>query len=93
MAIGDTGLQYLSQEQVDQFYRDGYLRLPNFLSPEDTEALLTRSRQLLANFSLEDHPLVRLHSLVLVLCRQLTSAGPCWYADEVYNWRRQSRWG
>lgn len=59
MAIEETGLQYLSQEQVDQFYRDGYLRLPNFLGPLDTEALLTRARQLLANFSLEDHPLTK----------------------------------
>ncbi|GBE81220.1 phytanoyl-CoA dioxygenase [Sparassis latifolia] len=54
-----SGLEYLTQEQVEQFRRDGYLRLPSFLSPEDTEALLTRSKQLLSNFSLEDHPLTK----------------------------------
>ena len=100
MAVEDMGLQYLSQDQVDQvcyahdvmlsespdhkrtlpvlsrwvgtsFSAHGvshtdilhrYLRLSNFLSPEDTDALLTRSRQLLANFSVEDHPLVRITS-------------------------------
>ncbi|KAI0695538.1 phytanoyl-CoA dioxygenase [Cytidiella melzeri] len=52
-------LQYLNQAQIEQFYRDGYLRLSNFLSHKDTEALLTRSQQLLSNFSLEDHPLTK----------------------------------
>ncbi|KAI0742199.1 phytanoyl-CoA dioxygenase [Irpex lacteus] len=52
-------LEYLTQDQVKQFYADGYLRLSNFLSSEDTEALLTRAKQLLSNFSLEDHPLTK----------------------------------
>ncbi|KZT71054.1 phytanoyl-CoA dioxygenase [Daedalea quercina L-15889] len=52
-------LEYLTQEQVDQFRKDGYLRLPAFLNPEETEALLTRSKQLIDGFSLEDHPLTR----------------------------------
>ena len=41
------------------YCQNRYLRLPNFLNNEDTEALLTRAKQLLSNFSLEDHPLVR----------------------------------
>lgn len=41
----------------DVFHR--YLRLPAFLNPEDVDALLTRSKQLIESFSLEDHPLVR----------------------------------
>ncbi|OBZ68101.1 Phytanoyl-CoA dioxygenase domain-containing protein 1 [Grifola frondosa] len=52
-------LEYLTDEQVTQFRRDGYLRLPSFLSPDETEALLTRSKQLLDNFSLEEHPLTK----------------------------------
>ena len=40
-----------------------YLRLPSFLEPDEVEALLTRTRQLLDNFSIEDHPLVRLAHL------------------------------
>ena len=42
-----------------------YLRIPGFLSREDTDALLTRARQLLQNFSLEDHPLVRDYPAIL----------------------------
>lgn len=38
---------------------DRYLRLPAFLNTEDVDALLTRSKQLIDGFSLEDHPLVR----------------------------------
>ena len=35
-----------------------YLKIPAFLTPDEVEAMLTRTRQLLENFSLEDHPLV-----------------------------------
>ncbi|KAH9935373.1 phytanoyl-CoA dioxygenase [Fomitopsis serialis] len=52
-------LEYLTQDQVDQFRKDGYLRLPAFLNPEETEALLTRSKELIEGFSLEDHPLTK----------------------------------
>ncbi|KAI0081890.1 phytanoyl-CoA dioxygenase [Panus rudis PR-1116 ss-1] len=52
-------LEYLTQSQVNQFYRDGYLRLPGFLSQDETEALLTRAKQLLDNFSIADHPLTK----------------------------------
>ncbi|KAI0769337.1 phytanoyl-CoA dioxygenase [Trametes elegans] len=57
MAIGQ--LEYLNQEQVNQFRSQGYLRLPNFLEPDEVEALLTRAKQLLDNFSIEEHPLTK----------------------------------
>jgi phytanoyl-CoA hydroxylase len=36
-----------------------YLLVPQFLSLEETNALLTRSKQLLDEFSLDDHPLTK----------------------------------
>ncbi|KIJ67693.1 hypothetical protein HYDPIDRAFT_107159 [Hydnomerulius pinastri MD-312] len=53
------GLEYLTQEQVDQFYRDGYIRIPSFLSQDQVSSLLLRSKQLLDEFNLEDHPLTK----------------------------------
>ncbi|KAG0703248.1 hypothetical protein DFH29DRAFT_917852 [Suillus ampliporus] len=52
-------LQYLSQAQVDKFYRDGYLVVPGFLSHDQTSTLLLRSKELLDEFTLEDHPLTK----------------------------------
>ncbi|KAF9010711.1 phytanoyl-CoA dioxygenase [Cyathus striatus] len=49
-------LEFLTQAQVDQFNNDGYLVIPGFLSPEDTNALLTRSKELLQEFNIETHP-------------------------------------
>ncbi|RDX44848.1 phytanoyl-CoA dioxygenase [Lentinus brumalis] len=57
--MAESKLDYLTQEQVDQFRTDGYLRLPNFLEPDEVEALLLRSKQLLDNFSIEEHPLTK----------------------------------
>ncbi|KAF9038286.1 phytanoyl-CoA dioxygenase [Hymenopellis radicata] len=51
--------EYLSQEQIDTFYRNGYLVLPKFLDAKDTDALLRRSHKYLEDFSVEDHPLTR----------------------------------
>jgi len=47
----------LTQEQVDQFYREGYICIPNFLSQDQVSSLLQRSKDLLADFRLDDHPL------------------------------------
>jgi hypothetical protein len=41
---------------------DSYLVIPGFLASDETDALLARSRQLLDEFSLANHPLVRLFS-------------------------------
>ncbi|KAJ6586889.1 phytanoyl-CoA dioxygenase [Mycena vulgaris] len=49
----------ISPQQKEQFHRDGYLVLPGFVPPEDVETLLDRSRALLHEFSLEDHPLTK----------------------------------
>ncbi|KAF9050270.1 phytanoyl-CoA dioxygenase [Panaeolus papilionaceus] len=49
-------LEYLTQEQINKFQQDGYLVIPNFLSGEDVNALLTRSKELLAEFDIETHP-------------------------------------
>ncbi|KAI0256185.1 hypothetical protein BJV78DRAFT_1118030 [Lactifluus subvellereus] len=38
---------------------NSYLVIPEFLAPDETEALLARSRELLDKFSLQDHPLTR----------------------------------
>jgi len=53
------GLEYLTQGQVDQFYQDGYIRIPSFLSQDQVSSLLQRSKILLEEFSLEDHPLTK----------------------------------
>ncbi|KAH8119327.1 phytanoyl-CoA dioxygenase [Phellopilus nigrolimitatus] len=49
-------LEYLKRDQVDQFNRDGYLCIKEFLSPEETIGLLDRARQLLDEFNIDDHP-------------------------------------
>lgn len=36
-----------------------YLVIPQFLSPEETNALLTRSKQLLDEFDIDDHPMTK----------------------------------
>ena len=36
-----------------------YLRIPAFLNPDETEALLNRSKELLNEFDVEGHPMVR----------------------------------
>jgi phytanoyl-CoA hydroxylase len=41
-----------------QFYRDGYLCVPSFLSSEDVQAMLDRSKQLLEELDLDTHPMV-----------------------------------
>ncbi|KAI0727989.1 phytanoyl-CoA dioxygenase [Fomitopsis betulina] len=59
MPVGVRKLEYLTHEQVEQFRSDGYLRLPAFLNPEEVDALLKRSKELIEGFSLEDHPLTK----------------------------------
>lgn len=47
---------YLTDEQVDRFYKNGYLIVPGFLTPDDTQAVLARAKQLLEEFDINDHP-------------------------------------
>lgn len=49
----------LTPEQVITFNRDGYLIIPNALTPDTVAALLTETHRMLADFSLDDHPLTR----------------------------------
>ncbi|KAF8210197.1 phytanoyl-CoA dioxygenase [Mycena galopus ATCC 62051] len=49
----------LSPEQRDQFHRNGYIVIRGFLAPEDVATLLARSKDLLQEFSIEDHPLTK----------------------------------
>lgn len=56
MSTTTPPLEYLTQQQVDQFYQNGYLCVPGFLSADDVNALLERSKQLLDEFNVENHP-------------------------------------
>ena len=49
----------LSPEQLAQFDRDGFLVVPGFLAPAETSRLLDRAKTLLADMSLDGHPMVR----------------------------------
>ncbi|PVH84554.1 phytanoyl-CoA dioxygenase [Cadophora sp. DSE1049] len=51
--------QGLTKEQFATFERDGYLIIPNALSPEKVSELLTETHSLLDNFSLSDHPMTK----------------------------------
>ncbi|KAI0036856.1 phytanoyl-CoA dioxygenase [Vararia minispora EC-137] len=50
-------LEYLTLEQVEQFRKNGYLVIPGFLSEDQTMSLLQRSKELLRDFDLKNHPL------------------------------------
>ncbi|MCJ1438138.1 hypothetical protein MMC27_007525 [Xylographa pallens] len=49
----------LTPSQLASFATDGYLLLPDFLSPATTTALLTETQHLLSTFPLATHPLTR----------------------------------
>jgi len=51
--------EILTPQLVDQFKRDGYLVIPGFLSNEEVGSLLKRSKELLQDFDLEEHPMTR----------------------------------
>ncbi|KAG5735494.1 Phytanoyl-CoA dioxygenase domain-containing protein 1 [Termitomyces sp. T112] len=51
--------EYLTQQQIDQFHQNGYLLIPGFLRPYETDTLLARAKQLLEEFNLDDHPLTK----------------------------------
>ncbi|TFK44201.1 phytanoyl-CoA dioxygenase [Crucibulum laeve] len=52
-------LEYLTQDQINQFRRNGYLIIPNFLSSTETNVLLNRAKALLDAFDISDHPLTK----------------------------------
>ncbi|KAF9516634.1 hypothetical protein BS47DRAFT_1340514 [Hydnum rufescens UP504] len=49
--------EILTPELNQKFHKDGYLVIPGFLREDEITALLTRSKELLDEFSLDGHPL------------------------------------
>lgn len=49
----------LSAEQLASFERDGYLLIPNALSPSTVSSLLHETHSMLDNFSLDNHPMTK----------------------------------
>lgn len=49
----------LTSSQVASFHENGYLVIPDYLTPTEITSLLTETTSLLTNFSLDTHPLTR----------------------------------
>jgi len=52
-------VQGLTPEQLELWDKNGYLIIPDALSPETVQNLLSESHQLLEDFSLEGHPMTK----------------------------------
>ncbi|KAG8877394.1 hypothetical protein FRB97_003435 [Tulasnella sp. 331] len=52
-------LEFLTEEQINQFHRDGFLLLPNFLDQGDVQEMRSRSKQLLDEFDISNHPMTK----------------------------------
>ncbi|WRT70240.1 uncharacterized protein IL334_007235 [Kwoniella shivajii] len=50
-------LNILTPSQVQQWKEDGYLLLPNFFSPEESEEMLDEAKRLCDEFDVTDHPM------------------------------------
>ena len=53
------GTPGLTKDQIEFWNTNGYLLIPDALSPETTKALLEEANNLLDGFSLEDHPMTK----------------------------------
>lgn len=51
-------MSLLTPEQLQRWEQDGYLVIPDFYSSSETDEMLARARQLLADFDPSQHPLV-----------------------------------
>jgi phytanoyl-CoA hydroxylase len=49
----------LSSKQLEQWERNGYLLIPDALDLETVATLLQTTQQMLADFSLDDHPMTK----------------------------------
>ncbi|KAI4853397.1 phytanoyl-CoA dioxygenase [Aureobasidium sp. EXF-8845] len=49
----------LTTEQLDFWNTNGYLLIPDALTPETTKSLLNEAHTMLDNFSLDDHPMTK----------------------------------
>ena len=58
--VHTISLQFDVTDPLTIIHDDGhrYLVVPKFLSSEETNSLLTRSKELLDEFNIDDHPLV-----------------------------------
>ncbi|KAL9595151.1 MAG: hypothetical protein Q9219_006607 [cf. Caloplaca sp. 3 TL-2023] len=54
-----SGMKDLTPQQLHSYNTDGYLIIPNALSPSTTAALLRETHSLLSNFPLASHPLTK----------------------------------
>lgn len=66
--------------QMNQNCSSRYLVIPSFLNKTETDALLARSKQLLDEFSLSDHPLVCIGRYTVHGAKQSLE-------DEIHYWR------
>lgn len=67
-------------------YNSRYLIVKSFLSADETEDLLARSKQLLDDFKPEQHPLVLIHPLLIVHLSTHDSN-----PDQIHHGRQKSR--
>lgn len=54
-----SDVEGLSAPQLDFFQENGYLLIPDYLSKDTCDTLLSKTRSMLAEFSLADHPMTK----------------------------------
>jgi len=54
-----TDVEGLTPDQLASFHANGYLLIPDYLSKQTCDNLLTKTRTLLSEFSLSDHPMTK----------------------------------
>lgn len=59
MTISSHPAGGLTAGQLSSFHRDGYLIIPDALSPATVQALLDETHALLAGFDLASHPMTK----------------------------------
>lgn len=57
--IDSPTLSHLSPLQLASYHKNGYVFIPNALSPATVSALLAETNHMLTSFSLEDHPMTK----------------------------------
>lgn len=81
-AVSQERVQYLPFDLLStrtHHVTHRYLVIPGFLSPEDTNDLLTRSKQLLDEFDVDTHPLVSSLS-------HFSNTKSDFKVDKIYDW-------
>lgn len=57
-----TSMDGLTNSQLASFQKDGYLVIPDYLTPSEVTALLAETNTLLNDFSLDSHPLTQFNT-------------------------------